>query len=125
MRFPKGFCCLSHDDLVSNVSSFTYKPDYPPLKGQLLEGKDVDFVWSNAQRMNLRTGAIQDVVGGDTLTLGNIDTSTILCRMALMARENWRAAGYNSNWNLVRRWLSVGASSAHLPEVTVMYHRED
>ena len=88
-----------------------------------LENSGADFAYSRARYVS-RTDSEKTTlkyIGAWPPQHGEIDTSLIMHRATLLNLSNWQNAGYASDWSLVHRWLSCGATAAFLDEVTVTY----
>jgi len=96
-----------------------WRPQHLSLLADAVCSTDADFAYSRAQRW--RSGVPVDIVGEEPPEAGRIDTSLLLARRQLFAVENWEVAGYAADWDIVRRWLDLGASYAFVPEITLDY----
>jgi len=95
-----------------------YRPQHLSKLVTLLRERDVDFAYG--QFFDHRK---HQVVGREPPAHTHIDTSALVHRADLLLQPDcqWRAAGYASDADVVRRWLAAGARHAFLPEVTFDY----
>lgn len=63
------------------------------------------------------------VIGTDPPEYGQIDTSGIVHRRALLDVATWQPSLPSIDWDLVRRWMLAGEKWAHIPRVTVDYYK--
>jgi glycosyltransferase involved in cell wall biosynthesis len=90
-----------------------FLPEHLQTLAHLAERTHADFVFSNDSRG----------IGNGRPEFGHIDTSCILHRRELLEKATWRPAGYAADWDLVERWLAVGATWAYSGQATVLYKR--
>lgn len=93
-----------------------YRPEHLAKLVHALQALDADFAYS---RMHVHAGNYE--VGSSPPAYGQIDTSLLLHRRALLDRETWRNSLPTIDWDIVARWLTAGANWAFVPEVTVDY----
>lgn len=103
---------FANGDLIAFLDDDNaFLPDHLVSLVDLLTSTGSDFVFSDDNRH----------IGNGRPEFGHIDTSTILCRRDLLMRENWRPAGYAADWDLVERWLKLGATWAYSGKATLVY----
>lgn len=103
-------------------------PDHIELLVNLLEERDVDFVYSKSEiwfNPRAMKGYIRknDVIGKPTPTCGNI-TQALLRAELLDYRGFMTHVGSGTDWDQVSHWMEAGASWAFLDQVTHI-HRVD
>ncbi len=105
-------------------------------KGDILAYLDDDNIW-RPNHLSLLVAALLDsgadfaysqglwpgglIIGSRPPQLGTIDTSLIIHKRPLLERAGWMSAGYISDWNIVDRWLTAGASWTFVEKVTMDY----
>jgi glycosyltransferase involved in cell wall biosynthesis len=86
-----------------------------------LEESGADFGYS---RMQVRGswGDPRYIVGAEPPVYGQIDTSLIVHRRALLEVGTWEQSMPSIDWDLVARWITGGASWVFYPHITADYY---
>lgn len=117
-----------------------FLPQHVEKLVDLLESSEADWVYS--QMAVVRSGQFQgQVIGSPKPAFGEISGQLLLHKAEMFNVANWdpkcednmaclprrvrHLATYAADWDLIHRWLKSSAKWAHLPEVTVLHHRED
>jgi glycosyltransferase involved in cell wall biosynthesis len=109
---------LAGGDLIAYLDDDNaYRPEHLELLVAALG--DADFAYS---QMLVHHHQGTHVVGADPPAYGQIDTSLLLHRPALLNRETWRNSQPTIDWDLVNRWLSAGADWAFVQRITMDYY---
>lgn len=67
-------------------------------------------------------GNVYDI-GADPPSYGQIDTSGIVHRVELLRKATWEPSLPSIDWDLVHRWMGMGAKWVYVPEITVDYYK--
>lgn len=112
---------LATGDLMAYLDDDNaWRPDHLELLAAAIEREDVSFAYSQAACRNEH--GITWVIGCRRPVFGQVDTSLIVHRAALLETATWQPSGRPADWDLVDRWLQAGATWAHVPEITLDYH---
>jgi len=116
-----------------------FQPQHVEKLVDLLESSGADWVYS--QMAIIRQGKFWgQVIGGPKPAFGEISGQLLLHKAEMFNVANWdpkcednkaclpqkwrKFAVYAADWDLIHRWVKSSAKWAHLPEVTVMHHRD-
>lgn len=104
---------MAHGDFFAYVMpGDVYRPDHIALLVDLIQTSRAHFVYS-------QLGYGGDAIGGDPPRFGEVCGSCLMNRANLILAENWRDGGKAYDWDLITRWLGIGAKWAFLPRITV------
>ena len=83
-----------------------------------------DFVYTQAQR--IIDGRLLDIIGTpSSIGHGQVDGNALVHKAELLTKVNWRWGG-DSDWDLISRFLALGATFRFIPELTVTWrHASD
>jgi glycosyltransferase involved in cell wall biosynthesis len=95
-----------------------FRPDHLRLLVDALLTSGADFAYS---RMLVRGGGEYEV-GSPPPAYAQIDTSIIVHRAELLQKATWQQSLPTIDWDLVARWLGVGATWTWVAETTVDYY---
>lgn len=95
----------------------SFRPRHLELLVAALEESGADFAYS---RMQVH-GHHDHLVGSPPPEYGQIDTSLIMHRRALLESGTWHQSLPTIDWDLVSRWLAAGATWTWVDETTVDY----
>ena len=99
----------------------SWRPDHVRLLVKALQETGAGFAYSKVAMH----GRGEYVVGTDPPECGGIDTSIIMHRRDLLdAGITWRwFPGIPTiDWDLAERWMAIGATWVHVPEITADYY---
>lgn len=112
---------LAEGDLIAYLDDDNaYRPQHLERLVEAIARSGADFAYS---RMQVHTGGREYEIGIEPPTYGQIDTSVLMHRPALLERETWHASLPTIDWDLVRRWMAAGANWVFNDEVSVDYHK--
>jgi len=96
-----------------------WRPGHLRLLAAAIEREDAAFACSRAQCSNVN--GCRWEIGCAPPVFGQVDTSLIVHRRALLETATWEPSGRPADWHLVDRWLAAGARWAFVPQVTLDY----
>jgi glycosyltransferase involved in cell wall biosynthesis len=80
-----------------------------------IERSGADFAYS---QMRINHSGRSEVIGQDPPIYGQIGVS-FLYRRSLLDLGTWRIGYPSIDWDLIERWMAVGARWVYVPEVTI------
>lgn len=111
---------LSQGELIAYLDDDNaWRHDHLELLVQALDDTGADFAYSRA--LCTEPHGYRWTIGTDPPQFGQIDTSLIVHRRALLNLGNWDESDDPADWDLVQRWMSQGATWVHVPVVTLDY----
>lgn len=99
----------------------SWRPEHLTLLiGALLDNPKADFAYPRTLMHVF--GNVYDI-GADPPAYGQIDTSGIVHRRELLLKGTWEPSLPSIDWDLVHRWIGMGAKWVFVPEITVDYYK--
>lgn len=98
-----------------------YRPSHLfRLVRALEDNPDVGFAYPKTQ---MSIYGQQYIIGVDPPIYGQVDTSGLVHRRAILEIETWQPSLPTIDWDLVDRWMRAGVKWIFVPEVTVDYFK--
>jgi glycosyltransferase involved in cell wall biosynthesis len=111
---------LADGDVIAYLDDDNaWRPRHLAVLVRALLDSDADFAYSRAMCSD---GTFGYSIGISPPTYAQIDTSLIVHRRELLGKARWQESDEPADWNIVRRWLGVGAKWAFVPEITLDYY---
>lgn len=98
-----------------------WREDHLAVLAEALDCTGADFAYSQAHC--IEPGGYTWTIGREPPQFGQIDTSLIMHRRELLDVATWEPSpGTPADWNLVNRWVELGATWVFVPKVTLDYY---